>query len=1113
MILKHTPGTLKFERQDSCFTFLPSGDIYTFTHHNLLVNDFIGSLLEGSANNIWLRIYRKDGLRSFPLLGISSGSMVAKSANGLRYTGAIEGVSYAVTFTADSGLWFWNVELFGSGETVDIVYGQDVGLAEMEAVLENELYVAQYLGHTVLENEHGYVICSRQNIAQNTCFPYLQQGMLKGKAVAYSTDGVQFFGTSYKATNRPEALSQDLACRNLQFECSYIALQSEKISLSGSHSFVFYGCVKADHKAAVTEIEYTKDIETAFGKLCKEASYTTLPSVQIKKDFGAPYVSPQWDEAHIAKRYPERRLEERSDTSLLSFFTPQHAHVVLQQKELMVERPHGNIITTQMNSERVDNNLITSTNTIYGLFNGQTVIGNTSKHKLLSTPRGLLNILKNSGQRLWIRIDGTYRLLTLPVLFEMGMNYSRWFYDLHDDVIVITSFATAKSTEILLEVASENGKKYDFIVTNQLVMGYHEFNNDIAAEMLEGVLRLRPDNEAWESSPYPALHYDIQLPGTAYTISDDGIFFEGGAKQNGTLLTISVFQQSAFQVNIRGALDEDAVMQLPLRSFEAEKQQYLSFYARLMAGFALEKSGYGRNEVEKLNEVAWWYTHNAMVHFSVPHGLEQSGGAAWGTRDISQGPMEFFFATQNYKLARSVLLNVFAHQSAVTGEWPQWFMFDKYTDDMGECHGDVVFWPLKCVGNYLEATGDISILEEVMPYSHAKSKISGTLLKHIKTAVSTIETRFLDGTALISYAGGDWDDTLQPANEELKQCLVSSWTQALAYQVLSLLSRTLAEVDPSFASHLGELARQIKAAFERYLIIDGVIAGFIYRTPDGTFLPMLHPKDDKTGMRLRLLPMTRSILANIVDFKQAAHNVQLIEQHLHCPDGVRLMDRPAPYKGGVSSLFRRAEQAANVGREISLQYTHAHIRYIEAMCHFGRPQAAWKALFEVNPVNLQEAVPNALPRQSNMYFSSSEGAFYDRYEYDRDFDKLSTGGISVKGGWRLYSSGPGIYLHQLIAGVLGIRFEGKYLVIDPVLPQEMDGLRFRFCCFGIMHTFVYHITQAMKRQLRVLQNGQELLLATSNNPFRSGGVLLDSNLLDKSCEEIHIMLEVPDAYY
>ena len=63
--------------------------------------------------------------------------------------------------------------------------------------------------------------------------------------------------------------------------------------------------------------------------------------------------------------------------------------------------------------------------------------------------------------------------------------------------------------------------------------------------------------------------------------------------------------------------------------------------------------------------------------------------------------------------------------------------------------------------------------------------------------------------------------------------------------------------------------------------------------------------------------------------------------------------------------------------------------------------------------------------------------FPDRYLlYDRDFEKLRDGTIGVRESWRLYSSGPGIYLHQLVSNILGIRFLGGSLIVDPVLPPR-----------------------------------------------------------------------------
>ena len=41
--------------------------------------------------------------------------------------------------------------------------------------------------------------------------------------------------------------------------------------------------------------------------------------------------------------------------------------------------------------------------------------------------------------------------------------------------------------------------------------------------------------------------------------------------------------------------------------------------------------------VARLDEILPWFAHNAGIHFSAPHGLEQYGGAAWGVRDVCQG--------------------------------------------------------------------------------------------------------------------------------------------------------------------------------------------------------------------------------------------------------------------------------------------------------------------------------------------------------------------------------------------------------------------------------------------------------------------------------------------
>ena len=118
------------------------------------------------------------------------------------------------------------------------------------------------------------------------------------------------------------------------------------------------------------------------------------------------------------------------------------------------------------------------------------------------------------------------------------------------------------------------------------------------------------------------------------------------------------------------------------------------------------------------------------------------------------------------------------------------------------------------------------------------------------------------------------------------------------------------------------------------------------------------------------------------------------------------MDRPVTYRGGPERIFRRAESAANFGREIGLMYVHAHLRYAEAMAMLGEADALWDALLKVNPIAVTEHLGNASLRQRNAYFSSSDAAFPDRYQASAEWARVKSGKIAVDGGWRIYSQGP-----------------------------------------------------------------------------------------------------------
>ncbi|MGH8722028.1 MAG: GH36-type glycosyl hydrolase domain-containing protein, partial [Burkholderiales bacterium] len=341
----------------------------------------------------------------------------------------------------------------------------------------------------------------------------------------------------------------------------------------------------------------------------------------------------------------------------------------------------------------------------------------------------------------------------------------------------------------------------------------------------------------------------------------------------------------------------------------------------------------GSPDVAALDTMLPWLAHNAMVHLSVPHGLEQYTGAAWGTRDVCQGPVEFLLALEHDAPVKEILRIVFAQQYEARGDWSQWFMLEPYAAIRdAHSHGDVIIWPLKALCDYVEATNDLAFLDEPVAWRREdgaeQTARKDPVAAHVDKLLATVRARFIPGTHLIRYGEGDWNDSLQPADPKMRDWMVSSWTVALLFQQLNRYAEVLRHAGRSGeAEPLRELAAAMREDFNRHLMRAGTVAGYALFDPDREAPELLlHPSDTRTGLRYSLLPMNRSIIAGLFSAEQAQHHLRLIRGHLLFPDGVRLMDRPVMYHGGLEQIFRRAESSAFFGREIGLMYVHAHLR-------------------------------------------------------------------------------------------------------------------------------------------------------------------------------------------
>ena len=994
--------------KDISFDLLDNGAIGIIKAKDTMINQVKGNSYDGSLMNLYLRLTDDGGKNDYvPLIGPKSESDFFVNQNSARWEGQFLDISYVLILNLIDNMWFWKINVKGKTKhQVDLTYVQDLGLGAESFVTANEAYSSQYIDNYVVKDGEYITVCSRQNQSQSGKYPYLQQGSLNPLA-SYATDGFQFYGTEYKLTDIPTGLiEKQLPSDNYQYEFTLTALRTPSFEVGSEETtHVFYAAYVDSRESG------NNSILLDFNDIKEKYSAFHVQSQNAKKVYSEqrteyhPLAGRALTTTEINKLYPHKeQIEEDTDSELLSFFDTKGRHIVLPAKEKKQERMTGNIIMAG-SSFKPGAPVMATTQYMCGIFESQTVFGNTNMNILTTNVRNSLNYFKNSGTRILVKINRKYRLLTMPSLFAMSFNGADWIYKLEDDVLLIRGEASADTDQLRLEFISMKQKKYDIKVITQLELA--TLGENVKVDIQDAKMKIIPAGEMAK-----------KLPKLQYTLSyeEDDVTLQLEEKEKEKYLVAQYQQCNKFGIvtGLQGHSNKEF-------DIDSERKKNEEFIANFVQNINLEQMQPEDVLAEYLQPtelIIKWYAHDALVHLMSPHGLEQYGGAAWGTRDVSQGPTELFLALGYNEPVREIIKIMYEHQFIENGNWPQWFMFDEYADQFAaESHGDIIVWPLKVVAEYLKQSHDITILNEPLSYMSLEDKQTTSkkekLIDHIKRQLNYITSHFLPHTFVSAYGDGDWDDTLQPANSEQKKTMASTWTQELTIETLDLTSKVIAEFDEEFAREVFELKEKMKTDFRKYFMKDSVLPGFISMDAENKPHYIIHPEDKVTKINYRLLPLQQGILSNIFNERETQEALAIIKKNLLFPDGVRLMDRPATYQGGISEIFKRAEQSSFFGRETGLLYVHAHIRYAEALIECGYSKEAWKALLQINPISLKKRVPNAALRQANTYFSSSDAAFNDRYQAQQNFAELKKGEIPVKGGWRLYSSGPGIYVAAL----------------------------------------------------------------------------------------------------
>lgn len=1073
----------------------------------LCVHLFPGNALEAGSTQLVLRRWTDpQDVHLLPLLGPQSPARWHAENDRFVARGEWQGLAFELSFVlaANEPAWFWHLSLqHARGDEachVDLICQHDIALAPHAALRLNEYYVSHYVDFTPIDHaERGRLLAVRQNAAVAGRHPWALIGSRR-RACAFATDARQVLGLDHRFGAVPRGWREGLPDSRLQQEHAMAALQDSPLSLAPGERVTlgFFGGLQGDHPDA------SGPADTAWADRLLALPEATppgaLPPAALQAVWQAPLSSlfsraplletPALDEADLNARFGEQRLhEERGpDGALWSFFSPDGEHVVLPAKERAVLRPHGLLLRS---GEHLvpDEAAMTSTCWMGGHFHSMVTQGHVSINRLLSTVHGTLGQFRSQGQRVFVRRARGWQLLAQPSAFAMGERRARWWYRDAEGLIEVVAAAATQLPELTLHLRFLEGPAAECLVTHHLAL-----NGDDGEVPGHIAVQHRADGGLWLAPPPGSPLHDRFAQG-GFVIAPEGagsrlleiagaeVLFDGGEHHDVPMLCLHFAAAPEIGLRIRGELIEATpALSPPLASLQPPRLSSPQGHA------------------QSLSTALPWFQQNALVHYLAPRGLEQYSGGGWGTRDVCQGPAEMLLAQGSLVPLRDLLRRVFANQNA-DGDWPQWFMFFERESAIraGDSHGDIVFWPLLALGQYLLASGEAGLLDERLPFFGELGDWS--VWQHVERALALVAHRRIAGTSLVAYGHGDWNDSLQPVDPRLREQLCSSWTVTLHAQTLATLAEALAQfgqAERAEAMHQERL--QVEADFRRWLMpadssapdAPAVLTGYaLFDRAGQAPEPLLHPADRRTGVRYSLLPMVHAVLADLLTPDEAQAHFDLIDQHLLGPDGARLFDAPLPYRGGPQHLFQRAESSCYFGREIGLMYIHAHLRYAEALAHLGRADAFWRALNQAHPVELRQRVPSSAPRQANCYHSSSDAAFADRYEAGADYPRALRGEVPLEGGWRVYSSGAGIALALVQRSLLGLRPRADACVIDPVIAPSLVQLQAETSLAGRRVEIDCHVGPRGQGVLAVELNGTPLPFTMESNLYREGGARIE----------------------